>query len=171
MLAGFVKYLPSACMDCTIPRFTASCSQYAASRGLLRFSWLSSDSTKYKGASCVQGIECVAQNRQKRKKPCAALNTQHRAKVDLEMSKCVELFTMLNFRRNTFSRFSNCRIFFFPSSISAVNSSRVFSLGFVMVGCSFLPVGIEKGQSIFSAALCGIFSFGVNYLSTNTSSP
>ena len=32
-------------------------------------------------------IECVAQNRQKRKKPCAALNTQHRAKVDLEMSK------------------------------------------------------------------------------------
>ena len=60
---------------------------------------------------------------------------------------------MLNFRRNTFSRFSNCRIFFFPSSISAVNSSQVFSLGFVMVGCSFLPVGIEKGQSIFSAAL------------------
>ena len=50
----------------------------------------------------------------------------------------------LNFRRNTFSRFSNCRIFFFPSSISAVNSSRVFSLGFVMVGCSFLPVGIRK---------------------------
>ena len=70
---------------------------------------------------------------------------------------------MLNFRRNTFSRFSNCRIFFFPSSISAVNSSRVFSLGFVMVGCSFLPVGIEKGQSIFSAALCGIFSFGDVY--------
>ena len=98
-------------------------------------------------------IECVAQNRQKWKKPCAALNTQHRAKVDLEMSKWVELFTMLNFRRNTFSRFSNCRIFFFPSSISAVNFSRVFSLGFVMVGCSFLPVGIEKGQSIFSAAL------------------
>ena len=32
-------------------------------------------------------IECVAQNRQKWKKPCAALNTQHRAKVDLEMSK------------------------------------------------------------------------------------
>ena len=51
---------------------------------------------------------------------------------------------MLNFRRNTFSRFSNCRIFFFPSSISAVNSSRVFSLGFVMVGCSFLPVGHRK---------------------------
>ncbi len=85
---------------------------------------------------------------------------------------------MLNFRRNTFSRFSNCRIFFFPSSISAVNSSRdsfcrnifsrfsycriffllssisavsssrVFSLGFVIGGRSFLPVGIEKGQSI-----------------------
>lgn len=31
MVGGFVKYLPSACMDCTIPRFTASCSQYAAS--------------------------------------------------------------------------------------------------------------------------------------------
>ena len=54
---------------------------------------------------------------------------------------------------NIFSRFSNCRIFFFPSSISAVNSSRVFSLGFVIAGRSFLPVGIEKGQSIFSAAL------------------
>ena len=51
------------------------------------------------------------------------------------------------------------------------SSSRVFSLGFVMVGRSFLLIGIEKGQSIFSAALCSIFSFGVNYLSTNTSSP
>lgn len=30
----------------------------------------------------------------------------------------------------------------------AVNSSQVFSLGFVMGGCSFLPVGMEKGQSI-----------------------
>ena len=59
-----------------------------------------------------------------------------------------------------FSRFSNCRIFFLPSSISAVNSSRVFSLGFVMAGRSFLPVGMEKGQSIFSAALVdNIFSF------------
>ena len=58
-----------------------------------------------------------------------------------------------SFCRNIFSRFSNCRIFFFPSSISAVNSSRVFSLGFVIAGRSFLPVGIEKGQSIFSAAL------------------
>lgn len=60
MPAGFVKYLPSACMDCTIPRFTASCSHYAASRGLLRFSWLSSDSVKRKGVSCVQGIEYPA---------------------------------------------------------------------------------------------------------------
>ncbi len=41
------------------------------------------------------------------------------------------------------------------SSISAVNSSRVFSLGFVMAGRSFLLVGMEKGQSIFSAALVG----------------
>ena len=32
---------------------------------------------------------------------------------------------------------------------------RVFSLGFVMAGRSFLPVGIEKGQSIFSAVPCG----------------
>ena len=47
-----------------------------------------------------------------------------------------------------FSRFSSCRIFFFPSSISACSSSRVFSLGFVMAGRSFLPVGVEKGQSI-----------------------
>ena len=75
MLAGFVKYLPSACMDCTIPRFTASCSQYAASRGLLRFSWLSSDSVKCKGVSCVQGIECCAQNRQKWEK--ALCHVQH----------------------------------------------------------------------------------------------
>ncbi len=60
MLAGFVKYLPSACMDYTIPRFTASCSQYAASRGLLRFRCLSSDSVKRKGVSCVQGIEYPA---------------------------------------------------------------------------------------------------------------
>ena len=87
MLAGFMKYLPSARMDCTVPRFTAQYSRCVVSRDLLRFNWLSSDSVKCKGASCVQGIECVAQNRQKRKKPCAALNTQHRAKVDLEMSK------------------------------------------------------------------------------------
>ena len=33
------------------------------------------------------------------------------------------------------------------------NSSRFFSLGFVMGGHSFLPVGIEKGQSISSAVL------------------
>ena len=44
------------------------------------------------------------------------------------------------------SRFSYCRIFFLLSSISAVNSSRVFSLGFVMAGRSFLPVGVEKGH-------------------------
>jgi hypothetical protein len=51
------------------------------------------------------------------------------------------------------------------------NASRVFSLGFVMGGRSFLFIGIEKGQSIISAVPCGISSFGVNYLSTNTSSP
>ena len=34
-------------------------------------------------------------------------------------------------------------------------SSRVFSLGFVIAGRSFLPVGIEKGQSIFSAVPFG----------------
>ena len=60
MLVGFVKYLPSACMDCTIPRFTVSCSRCAALRDLLRFGWLSSDSVKRKGASCVQGIEYPA---------------------------------------------------------------------------------------------------------------
>ena len=40
-----------------------------------------------------------------------------------------------------------------PPSISACSSSRVFSFGFVMVGCSFLLIGIEKGQSIFSTVL------------------
>lgn len=35
----------------------------------------------------------------------------------------------------------------------------------------YLLIGIEKGQSIISAVPCGISSFGVNYLSTNTSSP
>ena len=45
-----------------------------------------------------------------------------------------------------FSRFSNCRIFFLLSSISAVNSSRVFSLGFVMGGRSFLLMGKRKEQ-------------------------
>ena len=79
MPAGFVKYLPSARMDCIVPRFTVSCSRCAASRALLWFSWLSSDSVKCKGMSCVQGIECGAQNRQKRKNPCAAFNTQHSA--------------------------------------------------------------------------------------------
>ena len=79
MLAGFVKYLPSAYMDCTVPRFTVSCSRYAASHDLLRLGYISSDSVKRKGASYVQGIECGAQNRQKRKKPCAAFNTQRRA--------------------------------------------------------------------------------------------
>ena len=87
MVAGFMKYLPSARMDCTVPRFTVPSSRCAASRDLLRFGWLSSDSVKHEGASCVQGIECGAQNRQKREKPCAAFNTQHRAKVDLELSK------------------------------------------------------------------------------------
>ena len=65
MLAGFVKHLPSVRMDCTVPRFTVSCSRYAALRDLLRFGWLSSDSAKCKGVSCVQGIEYAAQNRQK----------------------------------------------------------------------------------------------------------
>ncbi len=60
MLVGFVKYLSSARMDCTIPRFTVSCSRYAAPRDLLRFGWLSSDFVKCKGASCVQGIEYPA---------------------------------------------------------------------------------------------------------------
>ena len=79
MLAGFVKCFSFVRMDCTIPRFTVSCSLYAASHDLLRFGYISSDSEKCKGASCVQGIECGAQNRQNGKKPCAAFNTQHRA--------------------------------------------------------------------------------------------
>ena len=99
MFAGFVKYLPSARMDCTVPRFTGSCSRCAASRDLLRFGWLSSDSVKCKGVSCVQDIEYAAQNRQKRKKPCAAFNTQHRAKVDLELSKQLDLFTILCYNK------------------------------------------------------------------------
>ena len=37
MVDGFVKYLPSARMDFTVPRFTVSCSRCAASRDLLRF--------------------------------------------------------------------------------------------------------------------------------------
>ena len=45
-------------------------------------------------------------------------------------------------------RDSTCLLYTSPSSISACSSSRVFSLGFVMGGRSFLPVGIEKGQSI-----------------------
>ena len=65
MLAGFVKYLPSASMDCTIPRFTAQCSQCAVSCAPLLFGCISSDSVKRKGAPCVQGIDCGAQNRQK----------------------------------------------------------------------------------------------------------
>ena len=70
MVAGFVKYLLSARMDRTVPRFTVQYSQCAASRDLLRFSWLSSDSMKCKGSPCVQGIECDTQNRQKRKTLC-----------------------------------------------------------------------------------------------------
>ena len=80
MLTGFVKYLPSARMDCTVPRFTVSCSRYAASRDILRFCWLSSDFVKCKGVSCVQGIEHGAQNRQKREKPCASSHAQRKAK-------------------------------------------------------------------------------------------
>lgn len=79
MLAWFVKYLPSARMDCIIPWFTVSCRRCAVSCDLLRFDSLSSDFVKYKGAPCVQGIEYAAQNPQKRKKPCAAFNTQYRA--------------------------------------------------------------------------------------------
>ena len=95
MLAGFVKYPLPARMDCTAPRFTVSCSRCAASRDLLRFGWLSSDSVKCKRVSCVQDIEYAAQNRQKRKKPCAAFNTQHRGKADLELLKQMDLFTIL----------------------------------------------------------------------------
>ena len=51
-----------------------------------------------------------------------------------------------SFCRNIFSRFSYCRIFFFPSSISACSSSRVFSLGFVIVGRSFLLMAKRKEQ-------------------------
>lgn len=42
------------------------------------------------------------------------------------------------------------RLVFFRNlcAFSVVNSSWVFSLGFVMAGRSFLPVGVEKGQSI-----------------------
>ena len=87
MLAGRMKYLLFARMDCIVPRFTVSCSRCTISRDLLRFGWLLSDSVKCKGAPCVQDIEYAAQNRQKRKKPCAAFNTQHRAKADSELSK------------------------------------------------------------------------------------
>ena len=87
MVAGFVKYLLSARMDRTVPRFTVQYSRCAASRDLLRFSWLSSDSMKCKGSPCVQGIECDTQTRQKRRKPCATFNTQHRTKADLELLK------------------------------------------------------------------------------------
>ena len=58
-----------------------------------------------------------------------------------------------SFFQDIFCRFSSCRIFFFPSSISACSSSRVFSLGFVIVGRSFLPIGTEKGQSISRLSL------------------
>ena len=60
MLVGFVKYLSSARMDCTIPRFAVSCSWYTASRDLLWFSCISSESVKCKCAPCVQGIEYPA---------------------------------------------------------------------------------------------------------------
>ena len=60
MPVGFVKYLPSARMDCTVPRFTAQYSRCVVSRDLLRFSWLSSNSVKRKGVTCVQGIEYPA---------------------------------------------------------------------------------------------------------------
>ena len=65
MPAGFVKYLLFARMDCTIPRFTVSCSRCAALCDLLRFGWLLPDSVKCKGTPCVQGIKCTAQNHQK----------------------------------------------------------------------------------------------------------
>ena len=51
-----MKYLLFARMDCTIPRFTVSCSRCAALCDLLRFGWLLPDSVKCKGAPCVQGI-------------------------------------------------------------------------------------------------------------------
>ncbi len=60
MVDGFVMCFSFARMDCTVPRFTAQYSRCVVSRDLLRFSWLSSDSVKCKGASCVQGIEYPA---------------------------------------------------------------------------------------------------------------
>lgn len=71
--------------------------------------------------------------------------------------------------RNTVFRFSNCRSFFFPFPISTVNSSRVFSLGFVM-GSSILPMGIENGQSVSRLPLWSLyFVFTVYYSITKKS--
>lgn len=53
MLAGFIKYLPLACIDYIVPRFAVSCSRCTISRDLLRFGWLSSDSVKCKDLSCI----------------------------------------------------------------------------------------------------------------------
>ena len=53
ILAGFIKYLPLACMDYIVPRFTVSRSRCTISRELLRFGWLSSDSVKCKDLSCI----------------------------------------------------------------------------------------------------------------------
>ena len=53
MLAGFIKYLPLACIDYIVLRFMVSCSRCRISRDLLRFGWLSSDSVKCKDLSCI----------------------------------------------------------------------------------------------------------------------
>ena len=56
------------------------------------------------------------------------------------------------------------RIFFFPPSISACSSSRVFFLGFVMVGRSFLIIGKRKEQA-FSCVKIAALSWCILLLS------
>lgn len=91
-LVGFVKYLPSAYMDCTIPRFTVSCNRCTVSCGLLWFGYISSDSVKCKGSSCVQNIELCRPKLPETKKPCVAFNTQHRA---ILYSDCIKIYPTL----------------------------------------------------------------------------
>ena len=79
MLVGFVKYLLFARM---IAPFRDSRYHAASVRLRVAFCGLTSyrpipRSAKVRPAY-RKGIEYAAQNRQKRKKPCAAFNTQHR---------------------------------------------------------------------------------------------
>ena len=77
MLAGFVKYLMSARMDCTVPRFTVTRSWCAVPCDLLRFGCLSFESVKRKDAPRVRASNVILKIDRNEKAMCHVQYAAH----------------------------------------------------------------------------------------------